>query len=209
MISNAEFLLPCSYLSIGNDLYQIGVEEMIKRISIISCVVLLLVVTMALPAFAAETDDFYFIDQPKDVFFAQNMNEAQFSVSVHGDAVSYRWEYKTSPNSDWIKSSWNGNILRLKISSSDEYYLVRCIVTSSSGEVITSNEAAIINYPNYFLYYASRAIHFVTSWVGSITSALVDSNGAFHSLLPVIAIGIAVTAVLLVIKIFKSFSWGF
>ena len=49
----------------------------------------------------------------------------------------------------------------------------------------------------------------VISWVGSVITALTDStDGALYALLPLFAIGIAVSAVLLGIKIIKSVVWG-
>jgi len=48
----------------------------------------------------------------------------------------------------------------------------------------------------------------VIGWVGSVISALTDSEGALYALLPLFAIGIAISAVLLGIKIIKSVVWG-
>ena len=210
MIRNAKYILPCCDLPFGDDIYSIGVEKMIKRISFLFCAVLMVVIMLALPAFAAESKDFYIIEQPHDLFVKGDGGFVTFRISVHGDVQSYLWQYKMGYDGKWIDADWNGSISYFNciLEKNFDYYLVRCIVTFEDGEVIISDDAAAINYPNYFTYYVSRAIHFVTSWVGSITSALVSSDGAFHSLLPILAIGIAVTAALVVIKIFKSFSWG-
>ena len=48
----------------------------------------------------------------------------------------------------------------------------------------------------------------VIGWVGSVINALTDSEGALYSLLPLFAIGIAISAVLLGVKIIKSVVWG-
>lgn len=48
----------------------------------------------------------------------------------------------------------------------------------------------------------------VLSWVGSVITALTSSTGALNALLPLFAIGIAISAVLLGIKIIKSVVWG-
>lgn len=48
----------------------------------------------------------------------------------------------------------------------------------------------------------------VLSWVGSVITALTTTNGALNALLPLFAIGIAISAVLLGIKIIKSVVWG-
>lgn len=54
----------------------------------------------------------------------------------------------------------------------------------------------------------SSGITSVLSWVGSVIEALTDSSGALYALLPLFAIGIAISAVLLGIKIIKSVVWG-
>lgn len=53
------------------------------------------------------------------------------------------------------------------------------------------------------------AITNVLGWVGEFITALTDAtDGALYALLPLFAIGIAVSAVLLGIKIVKSVVWG-
>lgn len=52
------------------------------------------------------------------------------------------------------------------------------------------------------------AISTVISWVGTVIQALVGANGALATLLPLFAIGIAISAVLLGVKIIKSVVWG-
>lgn len=48
----------------------------------------------------------------------------------------------------------------------------------------------------------------VLSWVGSVVDALVTTDGALAELLPLFAIGIGVSAVLLGIKICRGLIWG-
>lgn len=48
----------------------------------------------------------------------------------------------------------------------------------------------------------------VISWVGSVITALTSENGALASLLPLFAIGIAISAILLGVKIIKGVIWG-
>lgn len=48
----------------------------------------------------------------------------------------------------------------------------------------------------------------VISWVGTVIDALVTTNGALHELAPLFAIGIAISAVLLGVKIIKGVVWG-
>lgn len=48
----------------------------------------------------------------------------------------------------------------------------------------------------------------VISWVGSVVTALTSAEGALSALLPLLAIGVAVSALMLGIKAIRSFIWG-
>lgn len=48
----------------------------------------------------------------------------------------------------------------------------------------------------------------VIGWVGSVISALVGENGQLADLLPLFAVGIAISAILLGVKIIKGIIWG-
>lgn len=54
----------------------------------------------------------------------------------------------------------------------------------------------------------TSAISDVIGWVGTVITALTGSGGALAPLLPLFAIGIAISAVLLGIKLIKSIVWG-
>lgn len=54
----------------------------------------------------------------------------------------------------------------------------------------------------------TSAISTVIAWVGSVITALVDTDGALYALLPLFAIGIAISAVLLGVKMIKDIVWG-
>lgn len=54
----------------------------------------------------------------------------------------------------------------------------------------------------------TSAIGTVIEWVGTFITALTSSTGALYALLPLFAIGIAISAVLLGIRIVKSIVWG-
>ena len=54
----------------------------------------------------------------------------------------------------------------------------------------------------------TSAISTVITWVGTVITALTGAQGALAALLPLFAIGIAISAVLLGIKIIKSVVWG-
>ena len=48
----------------------------------------------------------------------------------------------------------------------------------------------------------------VITWIGTVITALTSSTGALYPLLPLFAVGIAVSAILLGIKMIKSVVWG-
>ena len=48
----------------------------------------------------------------------------------------------------------------------------------------------------------------VISWIGDVVSALTATDGALAPLLPLLAIGVAVTAVMLGVKVIRSIIWG-
>lgn len=54
----------------------------------------------------------------------------------------------------------------------------------------------------------TTAISQVLTWVGTVISALTSESGSLAALLPLFAIGIAISAVLLGIRIIRSVVWG-
>lgn len=48
----------------------------------------------------------------------------------------------------------------------------------------------------------------VIGWVGAVVTALTAENGALKELLPLLAIGVAVSALMLGVKAIRSFIWG-
>ena len=54
----------------------------------------------------------------------------------------------------------------------------------------------------------TSALGTVISWVGTVVSALTGTEGQLSALLPLLAIGIAVSALMLGVKAIKSFAWG-
>ncbi len=54
----------------------------------------------------------------------------------------------------------------------------------------------------------TSALSTVISWVGTVVSALTGADGALSALLPLLAIGVAVSALMLGVKAIKSFAWG-
>lgn len=54
----------------------------------------------------------------------------------------------------------------------------------------------------------TSALTTVLEWVGTVVSEITGSEGALNELLPLFAIGIAISAVLLGVKVIKSIVWG-
>lgn len=48
----------------------------------------------------------------------------------------------------------------------------------------------------------------VIGWVGTVVDSLVGAEGALSQLLPLLAIGVAVSALMLGVKAIRSFIWG-
>ena len=54
----------------------------------------------------------------------------------------------------------------------------------------------------------TAALGTVISWVGTVVTALTGEAGELAALLPLLAIGIAVSALMLGVKAIRSFAWG-
>lgn len=55
----------------------------------------------------------------------------------------------------------------------------------------------------------TSALSVVIGWVGTVVTSLTDSNdGVLYPLLPLLAIGVAVSALMLGVRAIRSFAWG-
>ena len=54
----------------------------------------------------------------------------------------------------------------------------------------------------------TTALGTVISWIGSVVTAVTSTSGALKDLLPLLAVGIAVSALMLGVKAIRSFAWG-
>lgn len=61
---------------------------------------------------------------------------------------------------------------------------------------------------NSMMAAVTEALGTVIDWVGTVVSALVGESGELSALLPLMAIGIAISALMLGVKAIKSFAWG-
>lgn len=54
----------------------------------------------------------------------------------------------------------------------------------------------------------TAALTTVIGWVGTVVTALTGAEGQLAGLLPLLAIGVAVSALMLGVKAIRSFAWG-
>lgn len=54
----------------------------------------------------------------------------------------------------------------------------------------------------------TTALGTVIDWVSTVVTSLVGESGELNALLPLLAIGVAISALMLGIKAIKSFAWG-
>lgn len=54
----------------------------------------------------------------------------------------------------------------------------------------------------------TTALGTVISWVGTVVTALTGSTGDLKELLPLLAVGVAISALMLGIKVIRSVIWG-
>lgn len=54
----------------------------------------------------------------------------------------------------------------------------------------------------------TTALGTVIEWVGTVVTALTSTDGKLSALLPLLAVGVAISALMLGVKAIKSFAWG-
>ena len=54
----------------------------------------------------------------------------------------------------------------------------------------------------------TTALGTVIDWVGTVVTSLTSESGELSALLPLLAVGIAVSALMLGVKAIRSFTWG-
>lgn len=54
----------------------------------------------------------------------------------------------------------------------------------------------------------TTALGDVIDWAGTVLSAVITEAGALHDLLPLWAVGIAISAFMLGIRVMRGFAWG-
>lgn len=67
------------------------------------------------------------------------------------------------------------------------------------------DDAAVMNP---LISAVSDAIQTVIGWLGTVLNSLTGTDGDLNVLLPLLAVGIVVSVIMLTIKIVRSFSWG-
>ena len=54
----------------------------------------------------------------------------------------------------------------------------------------------------------TAALGDVISWCGTVLTAVVGESGGLHDLLPLWAVGIAISGLMLGIRVMRGFAWG-
>lgn len=54
----------------------------------------------------------------------------------------------------------------------------------------------------------TTALTDVIGWAGTVLSAVITEAGELHALLPLWAVGIAISALMLGIRVMRGFAWG-
>lgn len=54
----------------------------------------------------------------------------------------------------------------------------------------------------------TTALSSVISWIGTVLGAVVDTEGAMNSLLPILSVSIGIALVMLTARVIKKFAWG-
>jgi hypothetical protein len=58
------------------------------------------------------------------------------------------------------------------------------------------------------LTYVTSGISTVLDWIGTVIDALLTADGALNGLAELFAVGVAISAILLGVKMIRSFIWG-
>lgn len=54
----------------------------------------------------------------------------------------------------------------------------------------------------------TAALNTIITWISTVVNALIGTNGALKELLPLLAVGVAISAFLFGIKAIRSMIWG-
>lgn len=54
----------------------------------------------------------------------------------------------------------------------------------------------------------TSALNTVVEWIGTVLTSITSDSGALSDLWPLLAVGIAISVVMLVVKVVKRFAWG-
>lgn len=61
---------------------------------------------------------------------------------------------------------------------------------------------------NSMIEAVTSALSQVITWIGSVITAITGSSGALNALLPLFAIGIAISVIFLGVKVIRKIVWG-
>lgn len=161
-----------------------------------------------LPCFATgASDSIAIVKQPSD--YLSGNDTGYFSVVVDGPVQSYQWQFSYDMKTWTSATHSSGKTPNYRIISSNHKELyVRCVITGDDGTVLITRSALLTFEPANFFSFISSALRYVINYISQIVFSLTSPEGSLYPLLPILAIGIAVTVVLVVIRIGKELAWG-
>ncbi|MBQ2867702.1 MAG: immunoglobulin domain-containing protein, partial [Firmicutes bacterium] len=115
-----------------------------KRIGLIITLVMILIASTVMNAFAASAQ-LIITTQPKNIK-AEAGETVKMTVKAQGDDLSYQWQIKTAPGKNWIKSTASSGktaSLNINVISGRDGYAYRCVITDGEGNKVTSKSATL------------------------------------------------------------------
>ena len=82
--------------------------------------------------------------QPKD-YIGKSGSMAEFTVEASGDGLRYQWQL-SDDGKNWRNSNTKGTVYNAVLSSSNNGRKVRCVVTDTYGNSLTTDAASMILY---------------------------------------------------------------
>lgn len=186
-----------------------------KRVFFNGLLIICILSVLVLPAFATTTefDEIVILRQPSDTFGVYSDSGSvtwEFNISAIGYNLSYQWQYSLDLDNWRNFADSNSPVFQYRYANQDGWdsLYVRCVITDGYGNSIISRVVLAEIRPTNIFNFIGSCLRYLTSYISLIVNSLVTPGAPLYPLLPVLCIGIAVAALLLVIRITKFLSWG-
>ena len=184
--------------------------------------VVLIVSVMIIPASAAEQYTVY--ESNGFYFFSQEPPEGVYRIEFDGYDNSAEWEYFVVDNVYWDLYEEELNAGFANFTAETRNYGTTTVTLSywDSTIVISLDQFGVDLFPESltftpvaasggsgdFLTSVGEGLNAVIAWIGTVATSLLAADGSLNGLLPLVAVGIAVTALIVAIKFLRSTTWG-